>query len=83
MIKGIFFDFDRVITVEGMGSPTIIAYIASQTGFTYKTVETAYQKYNKQLLLGEITHKDMWQDFCRMLGKPLDFNILADAFLKL
>lgn len=47
MIKGIFFDFDGVITVEKTGSPTMIEYIAKETDLLYENVKTAYYKYNK------------------------------------
>ena len=34
MIKGLFFDFDGVITMEKEGSPTIISYISNETGIS-------------------------------------------------
>lgn len=37
MIKGLFFDFDGVITMEKQGSPTIISYISKVTNIPYET----------------------------------------------
>ena len=64
MIRGIFFDFDGVITMEKMGTPTIVSYIAKETGLPLNQVETAYRRHNKFLLRGDITHEDMWCSFC-------------------
>ncbi len=83
MIKGIFFDFDGVITLEKQGTPPIISYIAKETGLPIKSVEAAYRKYNRALLCGEITHKDMWQDFCEELQSDIDYEILTEAFLNI
>lgn len=83
MIKGIFFDFDGVITLEKQGTPPVISYIAKETGLPIKSVEAAYRRYNRALLCGEITHKDMWQDFCEELQFDIDYEILTGAFLNI
>lgn len=83
MIKGIFFDFDGVITLEKQGTPPIISYIAKETGLPLQSVEVAYRKYNRALLCGEIIHKDMWQDFCEELQSDIDYDILTGAFLNI
>ncbi len=83
MIKGIFFDFDGVITLEKQGTPPIICYIAKETGLPIKSVEAAYRRYNRALLRGEIVHKDMWQDFCEALQFDIDYEILIGAFLNI
>ena len=41
MIKGIFFDFDGVITLEKQGTPPVISYIAKETCLPVKSVEAA------------------------------------------
>lgn len=83
MIKGIFFDFDGVITVEKMGTPTIVSHIAKATGFPARQVETAYRRHNRLLLRGDITHKDMWGAFCEELGREVDYSVLTDSFLNI
>lgn len=83
MLKGIFFDFDGVITMEKQGTPPMIAYIAETTGLPRETVEKAYRKHNRALLMGEVTHPDMWQPFCKELEIEIDYDILKGAFLNI
>lgn len=83
MVKGVFFDFDGVITLEKQGTPPMVSYIAEETGLHLQVVETAYRRHNRALLLGEITHKEMWQSFCEELGTELDYEILKGAFLNI
>lgn len=80
-IKEIFFDFDGVITLDKQGSPTIVAYLSEQTHLPYELVYRAYIKYNPDMLKGRITHRDMWEPFCRTLGQDVDYALLHDAFL--
>ena len=83
MIKGIFFDFDGVITLEKQGTPPMIAYIAVTTGLPVDAVEKAYRRHNRALLMGEVTHPDMWQQFCEELETDIDYGILKGAFLNI
>ena len=83
MLKGIFFDFDGVITLEKQGTPPTIAYIAEKTGLPAAAVEKAYRRHNRALLMGEVTHADMWQQFCDELGMDVDYEILKGAFLNI
>ena len=83
MIKGIFFDFDGVITLEKQGTPPTIAYIAEATGLPAEAVENAYRRHNRALLMGEVTHPDMWQQFCEELEIEIDYDILKGAFLNI
>ncbi len=83
MIKGVFFDFDGVITLEKQGTPPIIAYIAETTGLPATAVEKAYRRHNRALLMGEVTHPDMWQSFCEELETEIDYDILTGAFLNI
>ena len=83
MLKGIFFDFDGVITLEKQGTPPTIAYIAEKTGLPAAAVEKAYRRHNRALLMGEVTHADMWQQFCEELESDIDYGILKGAFLNI
>ncbi len=83
MLKGIFFDFDGVITMEKQGTPPMIAYIAETTGLPLENVEKAYRRHNRALLMGEKTHADMWQQFCEELETDIDYGILKGAFLNI
>ena len=62
-IKGIFFDFDCVLTVEKYGMPAMISYISEKTGLPYDMVDLGYRKYNEDLLKGNITHRDTWHSY--------------------
>ena len=83
MIKGIFFDFDGVITMEKQGTPPMIAYIAKATGLPTEAVEKAYRRHNRALLMGEVTHPDMWKSFCEELKTEIDYEIIKGAFLNI
>ncbi len=80
-IKGLFFDFDGVLTVEKYGTPTMIAYISEKTGLPYKKVDIEYRKYNEDLLRGKITHKAIWHSFCEAVGMDIDHTVLEESFL--
>ncbi len=83
MLKGIFFDFDGVITLEKQGTPPMIAYIAEATGLPAAAVEKAYRRHNRALLMGEVTHEEMWQQFCEELETDIDYEVLKGAFLNI
>ena len=82
-IKGIFFDFDGVVTNDKNGTPLIISYISKNTGLPLEKVDVAYRRYNEDMLMGKITHKEMWAPFCREVGMDIDYGILEKAFLSL
>lgn len=80
MIKAILFDFDGVLTIDKTGSESIIRFISDKSRIPLEVVKTNYYKYNRELLSGEITHKDMWNSFCNDIGQKLDYSILIEAF---
>ena len=80
MIKCILFDFDGVLTIDKTGSTSIINYISRETNISLDIVKASYYKYNKKLLIGEITHQDMWADFCNHVGKRIPYQVLIDSF---
>ena len=80
MIKAVLFDFDGVLTIDKTGSATITNYISDTCGIPLENVKSCYYKFNKQLLLGETTHQEIWEDFCQSLGQDIDYNILLDSF---
>ena len=81
MIKGLFFDFDGVLTLEKHGTPTMVSYIARETGMPLTVIETAYRKYNRDMLYGNITHREMWQPFCDEIGRDVPYAVLERSFL--
>ena len=80
MIKAVLFDFDGVLTIDKTGSTSITNYLSNICGIPLEDVKACYYKYNKQLLLGEATHLEIWQDFCKSLGHNIDYDILIDSF---
>ena len=80
-VKAILFDFDGVLTIDKTGSFTITNYIAKKSGISLALIKSCYYKYNKRLLYGELTHEDMWSDFCKDVGCELDYQILIDSFV--
>ena len=80
MIKAVLFDFDGVLTIDKTGSTTITNYISNISSIPLEKVKSCYYKFNKQLLLGETTHQQIWNDFCKDLGQDIDYSILLDSF---
>lgn len=80
MIKCILFDFDGVLTIDKTGSTSITNYISQEMNLPLETIKTSYYKYNKKLLMGEIVHKDMWDDFCNDVGMKIPYQVLIDSF---
>ena len=80
MIKAVLFDFDGVLTIDKTGSTTITNYISDNCDIPLEKVKSSYYKFNKQLLLGETTHQEVWTDFCKALGQDVDYNVLIDSF---
>ena len=78
--KAVLFDFDGVLTIDKTGSTSITSYISDSCGIPLENVKSCYYKYNKQLLLGETTHQEIWQDFCKSLGQEVEYSILLDSF---
>jgi putative hydrolase of the HAD superfamily len=82
MIKAILFDFDGVLTIDKTGSTSITDYISKACDLPLKLVEFCYYKYNKALLYGEITHEEIWNEFCNDLGKTIAYRVLVESFIK-
>lgn len=78
--KAIFFDFDGVLTVDTTGSLTTCKYLSQAAGIPLQDVLSAYRTFNPALTLGNSTHEAVWPDFCRLLGRKIDFGLLEKAF---
>ena len=81
MIKCILFDFDGVLTIDKTGSTSITNYISQRTHIDLDIIKANYYKYNKRLLMGEIVHENMWEDFCKDVGKQIPYRVLIDSFI--
>ena len=82
MIKVIFFDFDGVLTTDASGSYTTCTNIRRELpdDISFNHIMRCYRNHHYELLLGNIVHGDIWQDFCRCVGKDLDISVLLNAF---
>ena len=80
MIRAILFDFDGVLTIDKTGSRSVLNYISNATGIPFDTLKTEYYKYNNRLLNGQLTHREMWEDFCKSIGLNIAYSVLIDSF---
>jgi len=80
MIRAILFDLDGVLTTDRTGSATTLRALAAQAGITEERLWNAFAPFNDDLLLGRVTHEDIWPDLCRRLGRQLEFHWLIRAF---
>jgi len=81
VIKAIFFDYDGVLTTDKTGSLTTNQYLSRMAAVEYETVRRAFSKYNQDLLIGKITHREIWDDVCAAMRCKIDFSLLEQAFL--
>lgn len=81
MIKAILFDFDGVLTIDRTGSASITAYIAQACGLSLDLIQQSYAPYNKRLLYDGMHHEEMWPDFCKAVGRNIDYQVLIDSFV--
>ena len=82
MIRAVLFDLDGVLTTERTGSQSTLRSLAHHTGVPLEVLKAAYYPYNRDLLIGRITHRDMWAEFCKKVGREIDFRLLNVAFLE-
>ncbi|MDN7442742.1 HAD hydrolase-like protein [Burkholderia cepacia] len=80
MIKAIFFDYDGVLTTDKTGSLTTNRYLSTVSGVEYESVRKAFAKYNPDLLVGKVTHTDIWDAACKAMHCKVDFSLLEEAF---
>jgi putative hydrolase of the HAD superfamily len=81
VIKAIFFDYDGVLTTDKTGSLTTNRYLSNVAAVEYEAVQKAFSRYNQELLVGQITHGEIWDDVCEAMGCKIDFSLLEQAFL--
>ncbi|SUX53767.1 HAD-IA family hydrolase [Chromobacterium vaccinii] len=80
MISTVFFDFDGVLTTDKYGSDTTNRYLGNATGLGFERVDRVMECYNGALLLGRLSHRDIWPNLCRELEADIDFALLDEAF---
>jgi len=81
MIKAVFFDFDGVLTIEATGTTSIVNYISAETGIDREQFNREYWKYSADLLLGKVTHEQIWGSICEALNREIPYQVLVDSFI--
>ena len=81
MINAVLFDFDGVLTTDATGSQSIFRYIAQQCDIDIEKFKQVYYKYNKDLICGNTTHADIWENLCTDLGADIPISVLYDSFI--
>ena len=79
-IKVVFFDFDGVLTIDSSGSKTTNTFLSKYYGTPIEEIKQFIGKFNDRLLLGEIEHKDIWNQVCSHFGWVEDISVLKHAF---
>ena len=79
-IKGVFFDYDGVLTTDKTGSLTTCRYLSSQTGIELGILTNALRRYNDDLTIGQRSHADIWPQLCESLGQSIPLGLLPLAF---
>lgn len=81
-ISRVFFDFDGVLTLNALGSTVTIRTIQDANSDVNATkIEHCYYRFHQRMLLGEINHYDIWDDYCKCIGKDISSDVLTEAFL--
>ncbi len=75
MIKAIFFDFDGVLTNFECGSSTVCRNLSGKTGFSFDKLLSCYDRHTRDLYTTTISHKTIWNDFCKCMGRDININI--------
>ena len=80
MIKAIFFDYDGVLTTDRSGSLTTDRFLSAASGIAQSTISAAFQPFIGDLIMGRVTHAQIWNEACQAIGKELDIGLLLGAF---
>ena len=79
-IRGVFFDYDGVLTTDKTGSLTTCRYRSSQTGIDLGILTSTLRHYNGDLTIGLRSHADVWPELCESLGRAIPVELLPLAF---
>lgn len=80
MIKAVLFDYDGVLTLDKSGSYSICKYISKNADVDYELFSTEYKKYNADLLIGKVTHEQIWNQLCKNVNKNISIKYLFDSY---
>jgi putative hydrolase of the HAD superfamily len=80
MIKAVLFDYDGVLTLDKSGSYSICKYISKNADIDYELFSTEYKKYNDDLIIGKVTHEQIWSQLCKNINKNISIKYLFDSY---
>ena len=80
MYKAILFDFDGVLTTDKTGSQSVLSALAALTHLPLDILKKEYYRFNRRLLYGQTTHREIWPEFEQACGASIDFELLLQAF---
>jgi len=81
MIKYIFFDFDGVITLNENAYSLVPENIHKYyPEIPLEQINKCYRPHVKTLQIGQKTHFDLWDEYCKCLNKSLPQSALMKAF---
>lgn len=81
MITALFFDFDGVLTPDKSGSITTCRTLQRAVpAIPFEHLLACYHRHLVKSLVGEISHQDVWDEFCTCVGGTIEFGLLAQAF---
>jgi putative hydrolase of the HAD superfamily len=79
-IKGVFFDYDGVLTTDKTGSLTTCRHLSSRTGIELNVLANVLHSFNPDLSVGKRSYTEIWPEVCSMLGQRVPLELLAEAF---
>lgn len=82
MYRAILFDLDGVLTTDRTGSESTAKSLSRHTGLPVETLLTAYRRHNREMLCGQLTHRDIWPEMCAEIGREIPFALLHTAFIE-
>lgn len=81
MIKTIFVDFDGVLTIDSSGSYTTCTNIQKHfPDIPFEHILQCYRVHHPKLLLGQVTHATVLNDFCACVGRNISMEMFYEAF---
>ncbi|MEZ4656993.1 MAG: HAD-IA family hydrolase [Caldilineaceae bacterium] len=81
MITTLFFDFDGVLSPDKSGSLTTCRTLhRAVPTVPFEHLLACYHRHLVKSLVGELSHEDVWAEFCACVGGTIEFNLLEQAF---
>ena len=84
MITTIFFDFDGVLSPDKSGSITTCRTLhRAVPTVPFEHLLACYHRHLVKSLVGELSHRDVWDEFCACVGGTIEIDLLDQAFRRI